>query len=687
MAAIDDLLEQVGDSSLRAQLKGAVADLRQRKKFGLVYEDHVPETVLLPEAGLYVGATVMLRKEPRNQSRYIISGLDDQAVTLRLVDGPDSAITTKVAASDVLVVKPFGEPVFPVLVPKGAIARGGSKPHHAVINGENFHALQLSLYMYERQVDCIYIDPPYNTGARDWKYSNNYVDSADAWRHSKWLSFMEKRLRLAKRLLKSDGVLIVTIDEHEVVRLGMLLEDIFRAPQYTQTLITDVINPKGTAAANFSRVGEYLYVVTPTGRETIAAVPFAFGMPGDVAKRDHRVVESEDGLVRKLALRRDGAESSNRADRPRQFYALLLDPQTNEVKGIGPELALTDTYSSEPVNGLIPAYPLDGRGRERVWRYGRDTMTQRIADGEIRVTGLSRDGRFSLYHFKPVDAAEAESRRPRTVWWSSTHDAGAHGSSLLNDMLGKRAAFTFPKSLYGVADAINLVVRDRKDALIMDFFAGSGTTLHATALLNAQDGGDRRCVLVTNNEVAESEARRLNSADFYRGDDEYEAHGIYQAVTRPRVEIAFSGQRSDGSAWAGEYLTGGLKSAGFEQNVTFFDLAYCDPDEIDLGYSFSAICPVLWAAAGGIGPLENITLESGWLLPQDSPFAVLVDEDQIKGFISALSKRPDVSHVWLVTDSEPAFARLREKISGDRSVGMLYRDYLRNFEINVEGAL
>ena len=113
---------------------------------------------------------------------------------------------------------------------QGAIKRGGNKPFHAVINGENFHALQLFLYLYEGQVDCIYIDPPYNTGARDWKYNNRYVDAADGWRHSKWLNFIEKRLRLAKRLLKRDGVLIITIDEHEVHHLGMLLERLF--PEY-----------------------------------------------------------------------------------------------------------------------------------------------------------------------------------------------------------------------------------------------------------------------------------------------------------------------------------------------------------------------------------------------------------------------------------------------------------------------
>src|SRR4029077_7195650 len=121
--------------------------------------------------------------------------------------------------------------------------RAPGKPYHTLINADNFHALQLLLYCYEGKVDVIYIDPPYNTGARDWKYSNDYVDKTDTFRHSKWLSMMKKRLLLAKRLLKPDGVLIVTIDEHEVQHLGVLLEQHFA--EYSRQMVTIVINEKG----------------------------------------------------------------------------------------------------------------------------------------------------------------------------------------------------------------------------------------------------------------------------------------------------------------------------------------------------------------------------------------------------------------------------------------------------------
>ena len=149
------------------------------------------------------------------------------------------------AVEEVLVVREFGEPIFPSLVPVDAVANGpADTPWHTLIEADNYHALQLLDYLYAGKVDCIYIDPPYNTGARDWKYNNDYVDGNDGWRHSKWLAFMAKRLKLAKTLLKPDtGVLIVTIDEHEVHHLGMLLEREF--PEAWRQLVTIVINQKG----------------------------------------------------------------------------------------------------------------------------------------------------------------------------------------------------------------------------------------------------------------------------------------------------------------------------------------------------------------------------------------------------------------------------------------------------------
>ncbi len=157
-----------------------------------------------------------------------------------------------------MVISDFGEPVLPGFRTSASVERGGDKPYHVVINGENHHALEALRFTHAGKVDCIYIDPPYNSGARDWKYNNDYVDDTDAYRHSKWLAFMERRLKLAKELLNpDDSVLIVTIDEKEYLRLGMLLRaDVSRSP--TPDDHRHLINPKGAGKTEGSRrVDEY----------------------------------------------------------------------------------------------------------------------------------------------------------------------------------------------------------------------------------------------------------------------------------------------------------------------------------------------------------------------------------------------------------------------------------------------
>lgn len=681
MAHLDDLIAQVQDDRLRRDMEQALAVLKRRQKFGLVYEEHIPEYTSLYGLPLHDGDIVQRRDG--EGGRYVVQNVSGDTVTVEPEEGGDPV---EMDADALLTLKRFGEPVYPALTPLSHLDNGpDDKPHHAVINAENYHALQALLYVYEGRVDCIYIDPPYNTGARDWKYNNDYVDSNDAWRHSKWLSMMERRLRLAKRLLKPDGVLIVTIDEHEVHNLGVLLGDVL--PSHLRHLVTIVINPKGTGKLNFSRVDEYaIFCVPNSGSSIINEVPFQFGMPVEVKKRDHRIKErrSNDGstrLFRKLALRRDGAESSARASRPRQFYAIYVDRKSKKAVGIGPELALGDPMDAAPPPGCDAVFPIGGGGQHRVWRYGRDTMTERIAEGSVSAS-KKKDGDYVLYYWQPVEAEDVERRTPRTVWWHSSHDAGAHGSSLLNSFLEERSVFPFPKSLYAVRDCLKVAVGDRKNALILDFFAGSGTTLHATLALNAEDDGNRQCVLVSNNEVSEDEAEKLREKGVYKGDPGFEEHGIFYRATRPRVEAAISGKRPDGKPIKGKYIDGTAYADGFSENVAFYQLDYLDPDDISLGRQFDAILPMLWLAAGGIGEPEFGAAGSDYTMPEGSTYAVLFREDRFRAFASALAERPDVTHVWIVTDSQAAFAEVRAALPRGLRVGMLYRDYLRNFRIN-----
>jgi adenine-specific DNA-methyltransferase len=712
MAKLEQLLQAVTEPELRAQLEAEVASLKSRTRFGLVFERHLPETVIVGDIDpLNVGDHVRPRVAVDVEEDFRVIDLNGgQAKLVSLKTDEESDVAVK----DLLTVKRFNDPAYTSLEPLDSISRNDDRPYHAVINGENFHVLQSLAYALENQVDCIYIDPPYNSGASDWKYNNRFVDATDDWRHSKWLSFMEKRLRIAKRLLKADGVLIVTIDENEVSHLGVLLEELF--PKHQRTMVTIVINPKGTAKTNFSRVEEYAYFVVPdTGNDVIAYLPRADDTPeaepideedldeteaepeapdekvGELpatasngTKADEEEDEEDKQHYSVLFLRRRGAESSAREDRPRQFYAIYVNEKTKTVEGIGPELALDDPYKVTRKGDTLTVYPIDGEGNERVWRYGRDTMTALIDAGDIRVGRYNKKlDSYTLNHWKPVAKERVGLRRIRTVWWRTAHDAGTHGTTLITRMLGKRNAFPFPKSVYAVRDALEAVVKDRPDALILDFFAGSGTTLHATCLLNAEDGGRRRSILVTNNEVDPKTTRKLNKQGLYRTDPEFEAHGIFEVATKPRVVATVTGKRTDGTpipdGKSFQHLDGRPFSQGFEENVEFFRLDYLDGDAVELGQAFESIHPLLWLAAGARGPRPEAVESDDFFISPECGYAVLFRDDAFRDFEEALAKHDDISHVFLATDSDEAYAEMRERIGVGHETAMLYRDFLRHF--------
>src|ERR1039457_2959904 len=187
---------------------------------------------------------------------------------------------------------------------------------------------------------------------------------------------------------------------------------------------------------------------------------------------------------------------------------------------------------------------------------------------------------------------KAKSITPKTVWFRPAHNAATYGTDLLTALLGARNLFPFPKSIYVVKDAIRAAIGNRPDALVLDFFAGSGTTMHAVALLNAEDGGRRQSILVTNNEVSVEEAKRLRERGLRPGDSGWEELGIFHRVTRPRIEAAVRGLTPADEAVAGQYIESGFPIAdGLEENVEFFDLTYEDPALSSLGPKFQAIAP------------------------------------------------------------------------------------------------
>ena len=339
-------------------------------------------------------------------------------------------------------------------------------PAGMLIEGDNYHALSVLNYTHKGRIDAIYIDPPFNTGAANWKYNNDFVDKDDAFRHSKWLSFMDKRLRLAKALLKTDGVLICAIDENELWHLGSLLEEIFHSHEIH--LITIVHNPRGVQGGNFSYINEYAFFVIPRGKKVIG----------------RRKLEKDE--IYWSNLRNWGGESL-RTDARNCFYPILV--QDDMVVGFGdvPPDEFHPQGQTEMEGGKSLVWPIDVKGIERKWRYAR----QSVETVKHLLETRSTRGRIEIFIGKDYGIV-------RTVWHGPKYDAAEYGTKLVHALVPDDD-FEFPKSIYNVYDCLEVVVGERKDALVLDYFAGSGTTGHAVMMLN-KDGGKRRFILCTNNE-------------------------------------------------------------------------------------------------------------------------------------------------------------------------------------------
>lgn len=690
MAALDDLLARIDDVSLRAAIEQELAPLRGDRELGLVFERHLPEKVRLPGLPVRRGTTVEIRADQKSPTWQVVR-VSDGAAELRRRGDDGTTITETRPAEDLVVVREFGQPIYPGLRSVGRIERGGDdKPFHTVFNSENYHALETLLYTCEGKADVIYIDPPYNTGARDWKYNNDYVDGNDTYRNSKWLSFMEKRLLLAKRLLNPAGsVLIVTIDEKEYLRLGLLLQQVF--PGTKTQMVSITINPKGTARPNeFSRVDEYAFIVL-LGASVVPDVRAPGGAAG--------------AKVRWRYLRRTDDESV-RGSRPRQFYPVYVNTVTGTVENIGEPLSPDVDRSSAPhIDGCVAVFPVREDGVEMEWgltgpslrsalnagfvrvtpgyelqpyilAYLTAPNIKKIERGELVVTGRRPDGS------KEVVAPLGKTSRPTTVWRETAHDAGAHGTSLIGALVPGRK-FPFPKSLYAVEDTLRLFVGDKPEALILDFFGGSGTTTHAVMRLNHQDGGLRRSILVTNNEIGPDAEKLLTRQGLAAGHPEWEALGIFEHITKPRIEAAATGVTHEGNPVVGDYKFTDVfpMSDGLAENVEFFTLTYEDPDRVQLGVAFETIAPLLWLMAGAAGPRID-TITGPWSIPEGGRYGVLFDADAWPSFTEAVKDRDGLTHVFVATDSDAVFQRVVAELPDTVTPVRLYESYLRSFAIN-----
>lgn len=696
MAAINDLIAQIEDIALRERIAKEVDRLSKQKKFGLVFEEHLPECTPLYDIPVKAGALVAKKAGEVNDVYKVLCIEDNTAQCLHR----ESKETTEIALDDLVTVAEFGEPIYPYLKPVDTVCNAPeSDLWHTLIEADNYHALQLLEYLYAGKVDCIYIDPPYNTGAKDWKYNNDYVDGNDAYRHSKWLSFMQRRLKLAKKLLNpKDSVLIVTIDEKEYLHLGCLLEEIF--PEERMQMISSVINPAVVArAGGFGRSGEYIYFVFFGN-----AAPARTRLNREWVSRRGR---THTGQIRWDLLKRSGTGAS-RQDSPGGFYPIYIDPDTNQIKEIGTPIP---EGKSEPpqIDGLYCLLPIRDNGTEGRWQWTSETFRERMTQGRVRIGGNSDRG-YTVYILKDGEYSKIQNGEfaevgrginneilvndidtnyvlaiPGDMWQISTHDATQYGSRLLGNILGNKR-FTFPKSLYAVKDALRFCTANKPDALILDFFAGSGTTMHAVNLLNAEDGGHRRCIMVTNNEVSADEAKTLKDKGYQPGDAEWEKLGIANYVTWPRTVCSIEGHDVNGNPLKGDYLGSEppLHMAdGFKANSAFFKLGFLDPTAISLGMRFSEMLPTLWLKAGAKGKCPELSSEQipDMLILPENKFAVLINENAFADFAEKLVEHPEIQTVFLATDYEVNYQSMVKNLNVTEAY-QLYRDYLDHFRLN-----
>lgn len=350
MAALDDLISQIPDESLRERIRAEMKRANRQKKFGLVFEEHLPEATPLYDIPVKRGS-VVAKKDGQVTDIYYVEKIENgQAACFH-----KATKERVVLPVDALVcVAQFGEPIYPYLQPLDTVCNApDSDLWHTLIEADNYHALQLLEYLYAGKVDCIYIDPPYNTGARDWKYNNDYVDGADTYRHSKWLSFMQKRLKLAKRLLNpSDSVLILTIDEKEYLHIGCLLEEIF--PEANIQMISTLTARSGAARFNsFSRTNEFIFFVM-IGNYIITPIEAA--------------EYSQEGESIHWRSFRRGNPANIRPSRPSQFYPLYIDKATSRIVKVGePITPDVDRFSVAQIDGCETVFPVRDDGTEMMW--------------------------------------------------------------------------------------------------------------------------------------------------------------------------------------------------------------------------------------------------------------------------------------------------------------------------------
>ena len=430
-------------------------------------------------------------------------------------------------------------PVF-TEVPEREIIAAPGQGYNFILEGDNLHSLRLLEKTHKGKIDVIYIDPPYNTGNKDFVYDDVYVDDLDGFKHSKWISFMSERLKIARNLLTNSGVIAISIGYQEVHNLVVLCQEMFDTKQVTcVTVQTSGGKPNG----GFNYVQEYLVFIAPRDFE-----PNTMNFTGGIERSPF------EGLT---------LSTFTKVTRPNQTYPIFIDKKTMNIVGVGKTLAerINDgSYTGEleafPFNydeapdGTVALWPISSKGAECVWRLIPSRLRRDWDKGYIKVSknkSKVNPNEFSVQYLpegviQKVESGELEvigkePNAPTLVFgknktvgseiptiWAEKDFYTTKGTSGLKDILGEKR-FSYPKPLELITEMLRAI--SKENSIVLDFFAGSGTTGHAVIELNAEQHSNRRFILCTNNEG-----------------------NICKSVTYPRIKTVITGRRDDGSEYA-----------------------------------------------------------------------------------------------------------------------------------------
>ena len=388
-------------------------------------------------------------------------------------------------------------------VEEKAIGDVVGEPTNIIIEGDNYHALSVLNYTHAGKIDVIYIDPPYNTGNKDFIYNDCYVDKEDTFRHSKWLSFMSKRLELAKNLLKDDGVIFISIDDNEQAELKLLCDSIFHDENFVSTLIWAGNRTGKNDSKNIRNVHEYILAYFKNSK--------LGKLVGVIDKNDKKYKYSDErGPYYLITLDQSSLSYSSSMDYVIEHGGKKYFPGVDEQQW---KKRMAGEHGS----------------KDYIWRWNKNKVQKGISDGII----VFKNGRVYTKQYRDYDS-EGNRIERSMLKESLINEYSTRGGKDLLKVVLKDDLFNYAKPMELIKDLV--ILSPNRGAVVLDFFAGSGTTGQAVMELNKEDGGHRQFILVTNNEAN-------SKAD--AGED-----GIANKVTYPRIKTVITGIRPDGSKYS-----------------------------------------------------------------------------------------------------------------------------------------